>query len=157
MQKSLAADIAGPIFTFGSVAGQVKQAEANEQQALHQYRLTIYTAFREVEDALIISVKSREQLDSTEKQVKALAQAARVSRLRYEAGLANYLQALDADRSYFSGQLSNVQQHATVLSAVVNVYKAMGGGWIDKADRIVNTEPVDIKGETSILKLNMRP
>jgi outer membrane protein, multidrug efflux system len=151
--KSLAADIAGPLLTFGSVSGLVKQAEAAEQQAMHQYRLTIYTAFREVEDSLIISVKSREKLESTSRQVKALAQASRVSRLRYEAGLVDYLQVLDADRSYFSGQLSNVQQQAVVLSGVVNVYKTMGGGWVDKADRVTNTSPVDIKEETSGLKI----
>jgi outer membrane protein, multidrug efflux system len=150
---SLAADIAGPILTFGQVSGQVKQAEALEQQAVHQYRKTIYNAFREVEDSLIISVKSREKLESTSRQVKALAQAARVSRLRYEAGLVDYLQALDADRSYFSGQLSNVQQQAAVLGGVVNVYKAMGGGWVEKADRVTNPSPVDIKEETSGLKI----
>ncbi len=72
------------------MSGQVKQAEAAAQQAVYQYRRTIFNAFREVEDSLIASVKTREQLASTDRQVKALAQAARVSRLRYEAGLANY-------------------------------------------------------------------
>jgi multidrug efflux system outer membrane protein len=126
----------GPVYTFGAISGQVKQAEAFQQQALDQYRQTILTAFQEVEDALVGTTKGREQLASQGRQVGALRNYARLSRLQFEAGTVSYLQVLDADRSLFSAQLSYVQTQAGVLTSLVNVYKAMGGGWVNEADHL---------------------
>ncbi|MRR36678.1 TolC family protein, partial [bacterium] len=125
-----------PIYTFGAISGQVKQAEAFQHQSLYQYEQTILNAFREVEDALVSTTKGREQLESQGRQVNALNDYARLSRLQYEGGTVSYLQVLDADRSLFSGQLSYVQTQTGVLTSLVNVYKSMGGGWVNEADRL---------------------
>jgi len=128
--------IAAPLLNFGALSGQVKQAEALEQQALFQYRQAILTGFREVEDALIKTTKLREQLEAQKRQVSALEEYARLSRLQFEAGTTNYLQVLDADRSLFTGRISFNQTHYDLLAAIISVYKSMGGGWVIEADRL---------------------
>ncbi len=130
---SLAGTAATPILTFGSLSGKVKQAEAQQQQALFQYQQAVLNSFREVDDALVKTTKGREQVASQRAQVKALQDYSRLARLQFEAGTANYLQVLDADRSLFSGQLDLVQGQVDTLNAIVSVYKTMGGGWIDVA------------------------
>jgi multidrug efflux system outer membrane protein len=122
--------------TFGALSGQVKQAEALHQQAMLQYRQAILTGFGEVEDALIKTAKGREQLEAQKRQVQALKEYARLSRLQFEAGTASYLQVLDADRSLFSGTLNLTQTQYDLLVSLVAVYKAMGGGWVMEADQL---------------------
>lgn len=133
---SMGGTLAGPLITFGAISGQVKQAEAVSRQLLVRYEQTIQNAFREVEDSLVATLKGREQLLSQGRQLESLADYARLSRLRYEAGSVNYLQVLDAERSLFAAQLSRVQTQAALFGAYINVYKAMGGGWIDLADHV---------------------
>jgi multidrug efflux system outer membrane protein len=77
---------------------------------------------------------TKEQLASLGRQVEVLKTYARLARLQYEAGTAGYLQVLDANRTLFSGQLAHAQSQAATLAAVVNVYRAMGGGWVTMAD-----------------------
>ncbi|MEI7673724.1 MAG: efflux transporter outer membrane subunit, partial [Deltaproteobacteria bacterium] len=133
---SASGQITAPLMTFGSVAGQVKQAEAQQQQAMFQYQQAILTGFREVEDALIKTTKGREQLAALEKQIRALEEYARLSRLQFEAGTSNYLQVLDADRSLFSVRLAVNQTRSDLLTTMVALYKSMGGGWITEADKL---------------------
>ena len=133
---SAGGQILAPLFTFGQIKGQVKQAEALKQQALYQYQQTVLTGFREVEDALIKTTKGREQLEAQKRQVNALEDYSRISRLQFEAGTTNYLQVLDADRSLFSGKLSKTQTHYGLLVSYISVYKAMGGGWVAEADKL---------------------
>jgi len=146
---SLGGDALAPIFTFGAISGQVKQAEAVQKQSLFQYEQTVLAALREVEDALIGTTKGREQLASQQRQVSALSDYARLARAQYEAGTADYLKVLDADRFLFSGQLSAVQTQAGVLTSLVNVYKAMGGGWVDEADLRAAADAEDFSEEGS--------
>ncbi|MCM2265194.1 MAG: efflux transporter outer membrane subunit [Desulfuromonadales bacterium] len=134
----LSGDLLAPIFTFGAIEGQVKAAEAQQRQALFTYRQAILNAFRDVEDALISTTKGREQLASQTRQVKALSTYAHLAKLQYDAGKTSYLQVLDADRALFDGQLSQVQTQTGTLASLVDVYRAMGGGWIDEADRIAS-------------------
>ncbi len=128
-----------PLLNFGKISGQVKQAEAIQQQALHQYHMTVLTGFKEVEDALVKNIKGTEQFKALERQVKALEEYVRISRLQFEAGTTNYLQVLDAERSLFTGRLSLAQTKFDLLVAGVSVYKAMGGGWIAEADSLLDT------------------
>jgi outer membrane protein, multidrug efflux system len=131
----------GPLLTFGAISGQVKQAEAIQQQALYNYEQQILTAFREVEAALVGTLKGREQQDSQGRQVAALKEYARVARLQYEGGMTDYLNVLDAERSYFSSQLSYVQTQTLVLNNGVDVYRAMGGGWVTEAQKMADAPP----------------
>jgi len=132
-----------PIFTAGAIAGQVKAAEAVQQQLLFRYQQTIQTAFREVDDALIDQKRSREQLEAQGQQVGTLRQYARVARLRFDEGYTSYVEVLDAERSLFNAQLSYAQTQGTIFQSLVNVYKAMGGGWVVEADKMtaLATEP----------------
>ena len=132
---SVGAAAAGPIFTFGGISGQVKQAEAFQQQTFFQYLQTVQNAFREVDDALVGTLKGRERLSAQGRQIDALKNYARTARLQYEGGTANYFLVLDADRSLFNAQLNYVETQSSVLTSLVNVYKALGGGWVTEADR----------------------
>ncbi|MDD2558653.1 MAG: efflux transporter outer membrane subunit [Desulfuromonadaceae bacterium] len=129
--------LVAPLLNFGKISGQVKQAEAIQQQALHQYHMTVLTGFKEVEDALVKNIKGKEQFEALKRQVKALEEYVRISRLQFEAGTTNYLQVLDAERSLFTGRLSLAQTKYDLLVAGVSVYKAMGGGWIAEADSLL--------------------
>ena len=132
---SVGAAAAGPIFTFGGISGQVKQAEALQQQAFFQYLQTVQNAFREVDDALVGTIKGREKLASQGREVGALKDYARIARLQFEGGTASYFLVLDADRSLFNAQISYVQTQSNIFTSLVNVYKSMGGGWVTEADR----------------------
>lgn len=125
-----------PIFTAGGIAGQVLQAEAQQQQTLLQYQQVIQNAFREVEDALIDNRKSREELAAQLRQAESLRTYARLARLRYENGTTSYLDVLDAERNLFSVELAYTQAQGRVMLAIVNLYKAMGGGWIVEAEKL---------------------
>jgi multidrug efflux system outer membrane protein len=128
--------ITAPIFTAGAIAGQVKAAEAVQQQLVFRYQQAIQTAFREVDDALVDQKRSREQLEAQGQQVGTLQQYARIARLRFDEGYTSYLEVLDAERSLFNAQLSYAQTQGTIFQSLVNVYKAMGGGWVVEADKM---------------------
>ena len=132
-----AVPISAPIFTGGAIAGQVKAAEAVQQQTLQQYQKTIQSAFAEVEDSLIDQKRSREQLQAQASQVDSLRKYAQVARLRYENGYTSYIEVLDAERSLFNAELAYTQTQGVLFQALVNLYKAMGGGWIQEAEKMV--------------------
>jgi multidrug efflux system outer membrane protein len=128
----------GPIFTGGAISGQVRASEAVQRQALVGYLQTVQGAFREVDDALIRVQKSREQLAAESRRVAALADYARLAKLRYDEGYASYIEVLDAQRSLFDAQLQYVGVQSEVYTSLVNTYKAMGGGWIIQAQATAN-------------------
>jgi outer membrane protein, multidrug efflux system len=136
---SFAGAVSLPIFTAGNIEGQVHQAEARQQEALFAYQKAIQTAFQEVADALITLQKSREQLSVQYDQVAALSTYAHLARLRYEGGYTSYIEVLDAERSLFNAQLSYAQTQGAELTSFVSLYKAMGGGWVVKAEQM--TQP----------------
>lgn len=119
-----------PIFTFGRIEGSVAATEAVQRQALESYRKSIQTAFREVDDGLIAARKTREQGEAQRRQTEALARYLKLARLRYDNGYTSYLEVVDAERNLFNAQLSLVQTRGSELSALIGLYKAMGGGWV---------------------------
>lgn len=131
---SYGASLAAPIFTAGAIAGQVQQAEAQQQEALFSYQKAIQSAFADVDNALVDQAKSRERLGAIGQQVGALTTYARLARLRYENGYTSYIEVLDSERTLFSAQLQYADQQALVLNALVNLYKAMGGGWVELSE-----------------------
>jgi multidrug efflux system outer membrane protein len=130
-----AAPITMPIFTAGAIAGQVQAAEAVQQQALFGYQKTIQEAFREVDDSLVSQDRTREQLLAQRRQVEALQQYASTARLRYDNGYTSFIEVLDAERSLFNVQLQYTQTHQVQLQAMINLYLAMGGGWVVDAEK----------------------
>jgi multidrug efflux system outer membrane protein len=129
-----AVPVAAPIFTGGAISGQVKSAEAVQQQALLNYERSIQDAFREVDDSLVDQKKTREQLDALGQQVDSLRNYARLSWLRYENGYTSYLEVLDAQTRLYNAQLIQTNAQGNLFQALVNVYKAMGGGWVVRAE-----------------------
>jgi len=123
------ASIAGPLLNATSLGYQVTVAEARTKQASLQYEKAIVTAFREVEDALIATQKTREQRTAQEIQVAALRSAFELADLRYKGGRASYLDVLTAQRSLYYAELALARTRRTQLVSVVQLYKALGGGW----------------------------
>jgi len=127
---SYGAGVVGPIFTGGGVAGQVRAAEARQQQILLAYQSAIRNAFLEVEDALIAGQKSRESLAAQEQRVAAMRDYSRLANLRYDNGYSDYLEVLDAERGLFSAELDYTSAKSDTYFALVDLYKTMGGGWV---------------------------
>jgi multidrug efflux system outer membrane protein len=132
---SLAAGIAGPLFTAGAIAGQVGTAEANSAEALALYQQTVMNAFRETNDALTGTVKKRLESNAQTLRVASLREYARLSGVRFNNGYAGYIEVLYAENELFAAELAAVRSYADAYVQIVNVYKAMGGGWVDLADR----------------------
>lgn len=133
---SFAGSAVMPIFTGGNIYGQNKQAEARQQEALFAYENAIKVAFQQVNDALISVQKSREQFEIQNQQVAYLRKYLRLARLRYEGGYTSYLEVLDAERNLFNAELQQTQTRAATLTNLVNLYMAMGGGWVVQAEQM---------------------
>ena len=129
----IGASLAGPIFTFGGIEGQVFSAEAGERAALAAYQQTILNALRETNDALSGSQKRAEEFTVQRERVVALREFARLAKLRFDKGVSGYLEVLVAENELFAAELASVSLQASSYAQIVNVYQAMGGGWVDIA------------------------
>jgi outer membrane protein, multidrug efflux system len=118
-----------PIFNAGRVKSGVKFTEAQQRLALTQYQQSIKTAFREVSDALVEYRKVKEIRSQQESLVTTLQDRSRLAYLRYQGGVDTQLNALDADRDLFAAELNLAQTRRNELLALVQLYKALGGGW----------------------------
>ncbi|HXU93096.1 MAG TPA: efflux transporter outer membrane subunit, partial [Gallionella sp.] len=108
---------------------QVDAAKMREEQALLQYQSAVAQAFREVSDALVAWQRYNELLREQEQQVKSLQEAnARVLR-RYEIGYSSYFEVIDASNSLYAAELQRVQAYRNSMVSLVQLYKALGGGW----------------------------
>jgi NodT family efflux transporter outer membrane factor (OMF) lipoprotein len=117
------------IFHAGQIRNQVRFSESQQREMLITYQKSIYTALREVADALVSFDRLREQRNQEEQLVRTLEETVRLSDLRYRGGLDSYLQVLDAQRNLFSGQLVLAQLRLQERVSVVQLYRALGGGW----------------------------
>ncbi len=120
---------AQPVFTAGSLKSRVRLAEAVRQEALTQYEKSVRTAFTEVSNALIAHQKIRESRVQQELLVAALRDRTRLAYVRYSGGVDTLLNALDADRDQFQAERTLAQIKLNELLSVVQLYKALGGGW----------------------------
>lgn len=131
----LAPMVTGPLLNAQTLGFQQRAVEAQARQAVAQYEQTILVAFREVEDALVGVSTSREQAAAQERQVKALRSALHLASIRYKGGLANYLDVLIAQRELFDVELALAATRRLHLVSVVQLYKALGGGWSPEMDQ----------------------
>jgi outer membrane protein, multidrug efflux system len=122
-------EVTQPIFTGGRLKSNVRFSQAEQELFLVNYERTIQNAFREVSDSLIAHRKVREVRSQRELLVTTLQDRSRLAYLRYNGGVANLLEALDADRELFDAELSLAQVRRDELLTVVQLYKALGGGW----------------------------
>src|SRR5882762_4764136 len=126
---SFVPQITQPIFTAGRLKSDVKFAQAQQEFALVQYQQTIQTAFREVADSLVQYRKVREIRTQQELLVTTLRDRSQLAYLRYQGGVDTLLNALDADRDLFAAELNLAQTRRNELFSLVQLYKALGGGW----------------------------
>jgi multidrug efflux system outer membrane protein len=121
--------LAGPLLNAQTLGYEQRAVEAQARQVLAQYEKTVIVAFREVEDALVAVRTARTQARAQETQVTALRSALHLAELRYKGGLANYLDVLTAKRSLFDAELSLAATRRLHLVSIVQLYRALGGGW----------------------------
>jgi len=126
---SLVPQVTQPIFTAGRLKSNVKLAEAERESALIQYQKAIQTGFSEVSNSLIAHQKVRESRKKQELLVFALQDRLRLAYIRYRGGVDTQLDALDADRDLFNAELTLSQIRLQEVLTVVQLYKALGGGW----------------------------
>jgi multidrug efflux system outer membrane protein len=131
---SLAASLLGPIFTFGAIEGQVASAEAAEREAQAFYQSVVLNALRDTNDALIGVQKLREEYDARARRTVSLRTYARLSRAKYEGGATSYIEVLYAENELFAAELNGVSTLAQRHAELINLYKALGGGWVDAVD-----------------------
>ena len=142
---TFAGQVTGPIFTFGAVSGQVAQAEGAQQAALYGYRNAIVSAFSDVENALVAAQKLQQQQAAQERLVAALQDYARLAKLQFDGGYTSYTTVLQAEQSLFPAELTLASVRASVFSSNVNIYKAMGGGWVAQADALTGPAPTPVR------------
>jgi multidrug efflux system outer membrane protein len=126
---SFVGQVSQPIFTAGRLKSNVKFAQAQRESALIQYEKAIQTAFTDVSNALIAHQRVRESRLEQESLVRTLQDRTRLAYVRYRGGVDTQLNALDADRDLFQAQLSLAEIRLNELLSVVQLYKALGGGW----------------------------
>ncbi len=132
------ATLAQPIFEGGRIRNQVKASEALKDQALFKYQQTILIAFKEVNDALIAHYNSSKELEVQTRQVAVLRDYLRLARLRYDEGLVDYLNVLDAERNLFNAELDLSRAEGAQFLTLVDLYKALGGGWVVEAEKLTD-------------------
>jgi multidrug efflux system outer membrane protein len=126
---SFVPQITQPIFAGGRIKSGVRLAEADRARARIAYERSIQTAFAETSDALIAHQRTRESRLEQENLVSALQDRKRLAYVRYRGGVDTQLNALDADRDLFQAELTLTEIRYAELLSIVQLYKALGGGW----------------------------
>jgi multidrug efflux system outer membrane protein len=121
--------VSQPLFTGGALTGNLRFAKSENQQAVIAYRQAIQRAFGDVSDALIGYEKLHQVRVRQEVTVADLQESVRLSILRYKGGTTTYLEVLDGQRSLFSAELILAQARGTECQSLVQLYRALGGGW----------------------------
>ena len=126
---SYGAQVSQPIFTGGALRGNLHFAESQHEQALISYKQSIQRAFGDVSDALIAYQKFHEVRVQQEQLVADLEESVRLSIMRYQGGTTTYLEVLDGQRSLYNAELTLAQARGQEYQSLVQLYRALGGGW----------------------------
>lgn len=125
----LQAGVSLPLFTGGRLVNQTRVARARAEQAGARYQQTSLIALREAGDALAGVRTTRDQVAARDTQAKALRRALELANVRYETGVSNYLEVLEAQRTLFEAEIALSQAQLSQVTAAVQLYKALGGSW----------------------------
>jgi multidrug efflux system outer membrane protein len=118
-----------PLFTGGRLRGNLKLAQGRYEEGVALYRQTVQNAFREVADGLVAYRRTREYRERQEERTRAHREAAELANVRYEGGVTSYLEVLYNEQELFSAELGLAQARRNELASVVQLYRALGGGW----------------------------
>lgn len=133
---NIAANLFMPLLNSGRSAKQVAAERARTEAALGQYEKTVLTAFAEVEDGLVAVQRLREEADAAGRAAAAARRTVLLAGLRYEGGVDNYLNLLDAQRELLDAELNESSLQRQQRVAIVRLYKALGGGWDAATDTL---------------------
>ncbi len=122
--------LAGPLLNAQSLGFEQRAAEAQARQALAQYEQTILVAFKEVEDALTAVHTASTQRKAQQEQVEAMRSAFQLANLRFQNGITSYIEVLLAKRALFESESALMTTQRLHLVSIVQLYKALGGGWM---------------------------
>jgi multidrug efflux system outer membrane protein len=137
---SYGGSIVGPIFTAGAIQGQVIQATGATKAALLTYEQTIQKALADVDNTLISRYKFQEKYNVQQKQVAAYKKYKYLAWQKYHEGYSPYLEVIYAESQLYPAELNLKQTKAAMLISAINIYKAMGGGWVIKAQEMVASQ-----------------
>ena len=127
--RSLAGSLAGTLFDGGRIRSRIAVQDAVQEQALVAYEKSILAALEDVENALAAYAAGRERVTARRRAAESARNAASLARIQYEAGAVDFQKVLDTDRTRLSAEDGLASAEADVLTAVVKLYKALGGGW----------------------------
>lgn len=122
-----------PIFNSGRNRAALALAEVRRHQAVADYERTIQQAFREVADALVARASLERQLAAQERLLAAQRERLRLAQQRYESGVADYLEVLDAQRELFAAEQALVETRQLRLQNAIDFYRAAGGGLLERS------------------------
>jgi len=128
---NFAPSLTAPIFAGGSIRAGLDLAQAREHIAVASYERSIQQAFREVADALAGEATYDAQIAALVQRERATRRVLELSTLRYDNGIDSYLQVQTAQVDYFNAQQALVQVGLAALANRVELYKALGGGWLE--------------------------
>lgn len=128
------------LYTGGRITAQIEQADAQFLEALYVYEQTILTALQEVNDSLVAHQKYLELTQVLRHQVEVLNRYLELANLQYNNGQTDYLNVLDAERGYFSSQLNYAEASSNSFLSLIELYKALGGGWVIAEDLAVMSD-----------------
>jgi multidrug efflux system outer membrane protein len=128
---NLGASMAWTLLDFGRIRSRIRQNEARTDAALATYEKTVLIALEETEGALISFDRNQRRADSLFKAARASEQAARLARARFEAGVTDFLNVLDAERQLLADRDGLAQAQTDAGTSLIAVYKALGGGWYE--------------------------
>jgi multidrug efflux system outer membrane protein len=131
---SIGASMLGPLFEFGKNKRRVEVERYKTEQALREYELTVITAFKEVEDALVNISTLKEELTYRQDHVNAALSARNLSKERYDKGVTSFLELLESERQAFEAELSYARTMRRLFGAYTGLYKALGGGWLSEEE-----------------------
>ena len=126
---NLGADLLAPLFNAGQNQRRVEIEVARTEQAIANYEQTVLNAFREVEDAMVAVHRYEVEYAIRLRGLEAARNAAELSWVRYDGGLTSYLEVLDVQRSEFNAELAASETLQLRFTALVQLYRALGGGW----------------------------
>lgn len=129
---SIGPSITLPIFDFGRNRGNLTVAQARDFIAIAEYESTIQTAFNEVADALAGRRYLSEQVDAQRRNTETLQRVVNLARKRYQEGVVNYIEVLDAERSLFEAEQAFIQTRRAEVQNLVDLYVALGGGTLEE-------------------------
>lgn len=126
---SVAANLLQPIIGLKRIEAQVDAATSRSEQAAFAYQQSVVDALRDVHDALISLSTARRAYEAQEDRRAKQADVLRLAELRYRNGYSSYLEVLDAQRNLFDADRSRLAALRDQQTAVVDLYRALGGGW----------------------------